>query len=196
VASAGITLIKSFTYRGATEEWSNRYHFSDTAPTTPAAWKTLVDAVAAQEKTILHSGIKIVRAYCYTDTDNDAVTTVDYTALGAEITGTMSVTGAEVAPGDAAAWIRWHTSKVSTTGKAVYLRKYYHGALITTTLSDPDTLLPAYKTALQNYGNKLADGTITGFTLCGPDGTDAGTALVGPFVTTRTLKRRGRRPPS
>jgi hypothetical protein len=194
MAESAITLIKRFTYRGVNEEWSNQYHFSDAPPTTEAAWKTLVDAVAAKEKTVLHSGIKIVRAYVYTDSDDDSDFTIDYTALGAEITGTLSVTSSEVCPGDAAAWIRWSTGTVGSTGKPVYLRKYYHGALITTTLSDPDGLTSAYKTALSTLGTQLKDGTITGFHLCGPSGQTPGTVAVSQWATTRTLKRRGRRP--
>jgi hypothetical protein len=196
MANQGFTLIKRFTYRGAPEEFSNLYHFSNTAPSTPAAWKTLVDAVAAKEKLIYPSSVKIVRAYCYTDTNNDAVATVDYTALGAEIPGTLATTGQTQCPGDAAVWIRWGTAKKNSKGKTVYLRKYFHPAFIDTGV--PDTVSITQNAALQGFGNACngTAGPITGFTLCGPDGTAAGTATAAQFVTTRTLKRRGKRPPT
>jgi hypothetical protein len=33
-AQASITIVKDFSYRGALEEWSSTYHFSNDAPTT------------------------------------------------------------------------------------------------------------------------------------------------------------------
>lgn len=196
MASAGIVLVKKFTYRGALEEWSNRYHFSDTAPTTPAAWKTLVDALAAQEKTIYQADIRIIRAYCYTDTSQDAASTIDYTALGAEIPGTFSSGGVPPDPGDCAMWIRWATSATNSRGKPIYLRKYYHGVVNSANTVGNDAVNGPQKAALLALGNKLRDGTLTDFTLCGPSGAAAGVVAVSQWSTTRTLKRRGKRPPT
>jgi len=195
VSKPGIVLIKSFSYRGHAEEWSNVYHFSESPPTTPAAWKTLVDLVIAQEKTCYGTGCKVVRAYCYADSDNDATTSIDYTLLGAEVPGTLPQLDQIPQAGDAAVWIRWVTAKHNTKGKIVYLRKYFHNAMVNST-GGADVIYTAQKNAMQAFGDKLTNGTITGFTLCGKDGTDALTASVSPFVTTRTLKRRGKRPPS
>jgi len=196
VAESGIVLIKKFDYRGSNEEWSNVYHFSETPPSGDTAWKALVDALAAKEKAVYPSNVHIVRAYCYYDTDNDAVSSVDYTALGAEIPGTLSTAGGILMPGDDACWIRWATTKMSSKGKRVYLRKYFHGVL--SEVGIPDGVLTSQKTALTTLGNALRGGAgaITGFTFCGHDGTAAGTVAVSQFVTTRTLKRRGKRPPT
>jgi hypothetical protein len=156
----------------------------------------LVDALAAAEKTIYPSSVKIVRAYCYTDTTQDAVASVDYTALGAEIAGTLTTTGQTQEAGDCAVWVRWATAKHNSKGKTVYLRKYFHPAFTDT--GTVDATSTNQKTALKGFGDQC-NGTvlpITGFTICGPDGTAAGTATACSFVTTRTLKRRGKRPPT
>jgi hypothetical protein len=196
MAKPMIVLIKRFTYRGNPEEYSNQYHFTETPPASPAGWKTLVDALAAQEKTLYVSDTKIVRAYCYEDADHDATTTVDYTALAAEIPGTY-VQGTNIlCPGDCATWIRWSTAKKSSKGKAVYLRKYFHNALVSGSGPNDDAIVAALKTPMLAFGNKVRDGSLTGFTMCGPDGTAAGTPVVANWVTTRTLKRRGKRPSS
>jgi hypothetical protein len=191
-----VVLVKRFTYRGTAEEWSNKYHFVETPPSTPTGWKTLVDGLSAIEKQVYTASVHVVRAYCYTDGSLDSVYTVDYTALGAEIAGTLTTGTGTVMSGDQATWIRWATAKRNTKGKTVYLRKYYHGGM----LASPggDALLTAYITALQAAGVALAGGTghFTGFTICGPDGTAAGTSGISPWVTTRTLKRRGKRPPT
>jgi hypothetical protein len=196
MSKPGITLVKRFTYRGSQEEWSNRYHFTETAPASDAAWKTLVDAVIAQEKTVYSSDVKVVRAYCFTDTDNDAVTIIDYTALGAEVPGTFASGGVPPAPGDDAMWIRWGTGTRTSKGKPIYLRKYFHNVFTTSATVGNDAIQTAQKTALTNLGTHLKDGTISGFTLCGPTGAPALAVAVSQFSTTRTLKRRRKRSPS
>jgi hypothetical protein len=196
MAHPGIVLIKRFTYRGSPEEWANIYHFVEAAPTTGANWKTMVDALAGAEKAVYPSTTKIVRAYCYDDTDNDSVSTVDYTALGAEIPGTYVPSTPLPAPGDAAMWIRWATAKRNSKGKTVYLRKYFHGVNLAT--GGGDAIDASQVIALGVLGRKLSHetGFITGFTICGPDGTTAGAVGSSQYATTRTLKRRGKRPPT
>jgi hypothetical protein len=196
MSKPAVVLIKRFTYRGSPEEWSNKYFFNESPPTTDADWKTLVDALIAKEKTIYSLNTKAVRAYCYQDGDNDADVLIDYTALGAEVAGTMTTSGGAAAPGDTAAWLRWATTKENTRGKTVYLRKYYHDVWIPTT--GGDGILGSQRTAYLAFANSL-NGTaapITGFTMCGADGTAAGSSGASTFATTRTLKRRGKRPPS
>jgi len=193
MAKPALVLVKRFTYRGTTEEWSNKYHFAESPPINPAAWKTLADAVAAAEKLIYTSVTSIVRAYGYDDGDSHSVCTIDYAALGATIPGTFTTSGAGN-PGDVAAWIRWSTSKRTSKGKPVYARKYYHDVYQQSGF--PDQLISTQKTAFQTFGDKLKSGTIPGFTLCLADGTDADTCTVSQNLTTRTLKRRGKRPPT
>lgn len=209
-AKTGLTVIKRFTYRGdATEEWSNTYWFSGSVPADDAAWLTLFTALATQEKTLYTSGTSIVRAYGYNDDTGHygepprpnpapAVWVRDLTiAPNTPIPGTYTSSGGVAFPGDAAAWVRWKTSRLSEKGKAIYLRKYYHDVEHNYTVG-PDSLKPAQVSAYAAFGTKLRDGSFADsrtLTAAGHSDTLVGSG-VAPYVTTRTLKRRGKRPGS
>lgn len=188
-----ITLIKRFTYRGQAEEWSNTYHFNGTTPANAAAWKTLADALKTQEATCLPPGHVYVRAYGYDAGNEHSVAQIDYVALGgALVEGSLITAGLTKLPGDAAVQLRAFVGQ-SSTGKKVYIRKYFHGAVVDP--SAPDTVQANQKAALLAFGGKLLDGTLPGsFKWAGPQGADASLPQVPPWVTTRTLKRRGKRP--
>lgn len=196
MAKPAIVLVKSFSYRGSAEEWSNRYFFTQSPPTTDAAWKTLTDLLIAKEKTVYPAPVTVVRAYGYADSNNDATWMYDYAAHAETVAGTFSPSSGTANPGDVAAWVRWTTTKKNSKGKTVYLRKYYHQ--VYSAVGTADTLQAQQVTAMQALGTALMGGTgaISGFTLCGQDGTAAGAAAVSTYVTTRTLKRRGKRPPT
>lgn len=198
----GMTLVKRFTYRAnAAEEYSNQYWFSGSIPADTTAWNALRDALVTQEKTIYPSGVTVVRAYGYNSDADDATAVYvhDYLAGGGSgIAGTLSLSSAVAIAGDAAVWVRWKTSRLNSSGKFIYLRKYFHPAVTSTATTTPDVPSTAQATALANFGVKLRDGsfldartirsrlsaeTITGSSACS-------------YITTRTLKRRGKRPGS
>ena len=193
--TASITIVKSFDYRGAREEFSNTYHFEGTTPANDAAWKTLADAIITAEKPTVDNSVQFVRAYGYVAGNENSVAQIDYTvppntvAIG---TGAFGGTGNEM-PGDVAATIRWYTGALSSRGKKIYCRKYMHNVYSGT---DQDHLNAAQRTALGVFAAKLIDGTLPGsFKYCGPQGADLSTPEVSQWLTTRTLKRRGKRPP-
>lgn len=190
-----ITIIKRFQYRGADEEFSNKYHFSGTVPTSSAEWKTLADAIIAAEKLATSSLVKFTRAYGYVAGSNLSVAQIDYKALGAEVTGQYAPIGnTQQVAGDIAAVIRWLTPGVTSRGKKIYLRKYMHG--IYSDL-DADKLAADQRTKLATFAAKMIDGTLPGSaTYCGPQGATASMPEVAQYLTTRTLKRRGKRPPT
>jgi hypothetical protein len=200
-AVVGITLIKRFTYRGdALEEWSNQYHLSGSVPANGTDWQTLIDALVAQEKTIYANSTVVVRAYGY-DSDAEDATAVyskDWLAGGGSgVVGTLNVSGAIKYPGDAAVWVRWKTSRTNSRGKPIYLRKYFHDARGNSSGS-VDDVFSGQKTALGNFGVKLRDGSFLDARTI-RSRTHAETIVgsaASDFVTTRTLHRRGRRPPS
>ena len=190
-----ITIIKRFTYRDALEEWGNTYHFSGTTPANAAAWKTLADAVIAAERPIVTGSTSFVRAYGYEAGNENSVAQIDYTVPpnAPPLVGSYGTPGTK-APGDAAATIRWWTGVTSSRGKKVYCRKYFHD--ITMNSSDSDELQSTLITAMNTYAAKMIDGTLPGsFKYCGPQGAVLSDPHVNLYITTRTLKRRGKRPP-
>ena len=190
-----ITIVKRFPYRGDTmEEYSNKYHFSGDTPGDDAGWKTLADAIIAAERPMLPAEVTFVRAYGHEAGNEFAVAAIDYTAPPlTPVAGTFSAPGTAKAPGDAAFWVRWRTPAKNSRGKWIYLRKYFHGIRLGTT--DGDLLAAQQKTAAETYGAKMVDGSLPGgVKVCGPQGAVAGPVAVSTYVTTRTLKRRGKRP--
>lgn len=195
----GITIVKKFTYRGdASEEYSNTYHLDGAIPANAAAWRTLFDALVAAEKTVYTSAVSVVRGYGYDSdaADANAVWSVDLTVSpNTPVPGTLSLGSGTPAPGDSAVWVRWKTSRNNSRGKPIYLRKYFHLAIMAAG-GVGDNVLAAQTTALNALGAKLDDGSFA-------EGrkirsrTNAETIIshgASTFITTRTLKRRGKRP--
>jgi hypothetical protein len=210
VATAtGLTIVKTIPYRGdAGEEYSNTYWFKPVAPPADAAaWKALFDAVVLQEKTLYPNTVHVVRGYGYNDDTGHkpgdtgavagAVWTEDLTVAPlAPVAGTLDISAGFALPGDDAVWVRWKTERVTSPGgKAIYVRKYFHPAVVSQ-FGPVDTVLAGQRTALLAFGTKLMDGSLLGgrtITTAGRlDTISAREASV--FTTTRTLKRRGKRP--
>lgn len=194
MAAAGIVSIKTFTYRGAAEEWSNKYHFQGDPPSDPAGWRDLCDAFVLQEKAILTDVVHIVRFQCYEDTDDSSVYTYDLAAFGGTVQGTY-VTGSSadlLEAGDTAGLIRWNTGRISTKGKPIYLFKYYHGVMHES--GTVDALRTTLKTAYATFANAIRSAAGDWPGLADKTGTEPVGYLAETYLTTRTLKRRGRRP--
>lgn len=198
-----LTLVKQFSYRGAPEEWSNTYFFTGALPASPSSWKTLADAVILEEKATFTSSTEVVRAIGHQAGQSVAVWSFDYLGASAAVPGTYVPTNVtQKTPGDSAAWVRWSTDQLTSKGKPIYLRSYYHDIYSAAEGSgltfDHDLLETAQGTALQEYGADwiagFADGDAVNHTRCGPKGAVGLVALASTYITTRTLERRGKRP--
>lgn len=189
-----IVIVQAFTYRLQYEEWSNRYHFNGTVPSTNAEWKTMADALITKLQPCFSAATSFVRAYGYVASQVSSVWTNDYSPIPANVKkGTSNFVGNPL-PGDVAATTRWETGALNSRGKKIYLRKYWHD--VRGDVSIPDKLTPTQLTAFQTLAQQLVAGTALGGTqvLAGPNGVTAGTPETNVYLTTRTLKRRGRRP--
>ena len=194
--ATSIVLIKSFPYRDLPEEWSNKYFLTGADPASPAEWTTLFDALVAEEKKLYSSVCKVVRGYGYTDDSPSAasVWSRDLTAAEAEVLGTFTVAGSQQ-PGDAAATVRWKTSRLSSSGKPIYLRKYFHCVFGKT--GDADEITATQIVAYEAFATLLWDGAgVDSRFIRGPgqSSEDIVGSSCSKYITTRTLKRRGRRP--
>jgi hypothetical protein len=192
-----LTIVKSFTYRGEPHEWSNTYFMTGDLPSSPASWKTLADAVIADEKTLYASTTKAVRAIGHQAGESVAVWSYDYEAMSEEVAGTFAGAHAEPAGGDTANWIRWSTDQLTSRGKPIYLRSYYHPAYWAG-LVNPDTTDTDWAAAAQDFGDAWIAGYDDGDSVvhhrAGPHGVVGLVATPSTNTTTRTLDRRGRRP--
>lgn len=190
-----IRLNKSFAYRGSPEIWSNTYHFTGTAPSSDANWDALIDALVTAEKAIHHVTTTVVYASCYTADHTPAAHTRDFNnAPDTPVPGTLSLVPSatlNISAGDQAAWIRWKTDHRDSRGHQVYIRNYYHGIQVT----PPDTIATAQRTAMATFGAAMVTGFIGGtYKIADLQGDPCNTPTVPTFITTRTLKRRGKSP--
>lgn len=187
---------KRFLYRGNQEVYSNVYHLSGTRPANDAAWHAVLDALKNAELGVTNAACTWIDGYGYNDGHwEDKPQTVDsHQTWASANTGTLVTTGGTLCQGDSAVWVRWSTGDRNSRGKPIYLRKYFHPAW--SAGSPADNVLPAQITALGVYAAKMVDGTTIpgGLVLCRPNGDVGSSPFAGAYVTTRTLKRRGKRP--
>lgn len=194
MARPGVTLIKTMNYRGLPEQWSNTYDMT-VAPTTPTLWRTAIDGLIAQEKTVYSNRVTIIKAYCYDDLALAVTYVYDLSLFAGTVPGTLGGSGGAATPGDVAGWVRWDTGRRGSTGKPVYLRKYFHDVQVDGAPNE-DHILTAQQTAYNAFGTALLSALGGGFALADPS---TGALPPGPracsnFATTRTLHRRGKRP--
>jgi hypothetical protein len=175
-ATPSIKVTKSFSYRGVTKTFSNRYHFNGGTPADSAHWTTFSDAIVTAEKACYNSTVTIVKTTGYAAGSEVPVFTKTYSTAG-----TSTWTGNAQATGDSAILVRYSTAARTSKNHPVYLFNYYHGAYAnaTTTGDVASTTQTGQFDAYAGVwiGAGFSDGT-TSYNRAGPNGATATGKLV------------------
>jgi len=182
---ASIKVIKSFSYRGQTHVWSNRYYLNNTSIDTQAHFNTLADAVVTAEKAIYNAAVTITGVNYYAPGSDVAVWTRSYSTAGTYATTTGTC------PGDCAALVRYTTSQRTSKNHPLYLFNYYHG-VVAAGYPNQDNVAATQQTAYGTYANSWVSGFSDGVTTykkAGPRGAVATGYVVETSITHRDFPR-------
>jgi hypothetical protein len=155
----------------------------------------MADGFIAHEKTLYRPETHIVRAYGYADDSAKPISvwSYDYLLAGEEVPGT-NVDGGELSAGDQAALMWWRLDHKNSRGKWVYLRKYLHDAQLIS--GGGDELFVTYRNTASTFQRTIAGdvGMYWGGLRARTGDWPVLVYDVSPYITTRTLRRRGKRP--
>lgn len=181
-----LKVVKSFSFRGVTREWSNRYYVTGPTPANSTAWTTFSDAVVNAEKTPLKNTNTIVATFGYAAGSDVPVFSKTYSTVGL-----TNIASSYPQQGEVCALIRYSTAARTSKNHPLYLYNYYHGVYANNGVN-PDDLNSAQVTTFQAYANAWVAGFSDGTNLmvrCGPQGNVATAALCEPKLTHRDFPR-------
>jgi hypothetical protein len=192
-----VSVNKSRSFRGKTEIWSNVYHYSLATNLDVTLATDLVDQIATAEKLCHSSGVTFEDGRVWevggTPAENETIVIRDLSGVGA--LAALDSTYAE-----ACVVARCDTNRNTSTGRRIYLRKYYHMGVMpsaTTGSLNGSAVLPAgtttpVKTCLETLREvTLSPGSIL-VTLCAPGGqqvSDSRPVTVLDYLHIRQFRR-------
>jgi hypothetical protein len=192
-----VSVNKSRSFRGKTEIWSNVYHYSLATNLDVTLATDLVDQIATAEKLCHSSGVTFEDGRVWevggTPAENETIVIRD-------LSGTGALAALDSTYAEACVVARCDTNRNTSTGRRIYLRKYYHMGVMpsaTTGSLNGSATLPVgttgpVKTCLETLREvTLSPGSIL-VTLCAPGGqqvSDSRPVTVLDYLHIRQFRR-------
>lgn len=132
----GVSITKSTSFRGASQEFSNVYYYEVSSLPDISQADTMIDNITALEKTFHATPVTFVRGRLWSETGNKATSEM---ISQKNLSGTGARTLASNLDKERAFLFRLRAG-VDSRGNPVYLRKWYHscGVFVTgQTITDP-----------------------------------------------------------
>jgi hypothetical protein len=118
----GISISKQSSWHINPERWDNVYHYFFAAALDVAQAQNLVDQIVAAEKSCHSSSVAFLQARVWeaggTPSENETI-------LIATLSGTGTMTSVQAIWKECAVVVRCETTRNTSTGRRIYLRKYY-----------------------------------------------------------------------
>lgn len=187
MARFGVSIVKSVSFRGVNQEFSNRYHYEGASMTSSQAAQ-LAANVAAAEKVFHATDVNFVRYHVWLDTGSPGTSSM---LSQGPLSGTGATTPNTSMDRERAVLVRWPAG-TDSRGRPVYLRKWYHccgsfGGITfaASILQQTASFSGSQKTSIESAAASLetvSDGT-DAKTLAAPPGrTRAGGAQAHPYL--------------
>lgn len=195
IYAASVT--KSRSWHGATEKWSNVYHYSLATNLDVTLATDLVDQIAAAEKLCHATTVTFEDGRVWevggTPAQNETIVIRD-------LSGTGSVAPSAAYYLESTIVARCDTNRNTSTGKRIYLRKYYHTGVVPSAsnaqLSGESALGATQKGLVITCMESLREVTLSPgsilVTLCAPGGqqvSDSRPVTALDYMATRQFRR-------
>lgn len=193
----GVSVTKSSQFQGGLEKWSNVYHYFCAAALDATLGANLVDQIAVAEKLCHTANATFEDGRVWevggSPAENETIIIQDLSGTGSMSVGTALWK-------EACHVVRCDTNRTTTTGKRIYLRKYYHAMALpvadATGAIGQTALASGNKTPFQTCLETLREVTLTpgsvAVFLCAPGGqqvSDTRPVTVLDFLHTRQYRR-------
>lgn len=189
----GVSITKSTSFRGVSQEFANTYYYQTPLPVVASAAEALLDNLVTKEKT-LHSGaVTFVRGRAWsaggTNAENQMLVQKQLSGVGSNGSGGAATLNMDK---ERAFLVRFRAG-LDSKGRPVYLRKWWHldaAAISSTSISGPNlantaTLATAIRNGLVTFADdfKSVAGGVQTFELCSENGrTITGDTQAHPYL--------------
>jgi hypothetical protein len=123
VARVGVSVVKSTSFRGVQQNFSNTYYYETPLPVLPGSADALVDAIVAKEKAIHSPRVTFLRGLCWTTGGTKAENNM---LVQKNLSGTGNGASPSTAQDKERAFLVRFRAGNDSRGNPVYLRKWWH----------------------------------------------------------------------